>query len=74
MVDDRLAEVAELADALDSESSARNGRGGSNPLFGTRCHTRTYVDLAFVLFLATLHLAHLWHTTMTSTLPCHGRD
>gem|GEM_PF-5133991 len=30
-----LAEVAELADALDSESSARNGRGGSNPLFGT---------------------------------------
>ena len=27
--------MAELADALDSESSARNGRGGSNPLFGT---------------------------------------
>jgi hypothetical protein len=31
--------VAELADALDSGSSVRNGRGGSNPL------TRTDKDL-----------------------------
>ena len=44
MVDDRLAEVAELADALDSESSARNGRGGSNPLFGTRCLTGVTIN------------------------------
>lgn len=29
------AEVAELADALDSGSSVLNGRGGSSPLFGT---------------------------------------
>ncbi len=30
--------MAELADALDSGSSVRNGRGGSNPL------TRTYIS------------------------------
>jgi hypothetical protein len=29
------AQVAELADALDSGSSVRKGRGGSNPLLGT---------------------------------------
>ncbi len=30
-----IAEVAELADALDSGSSPRKGGGGSNPPFGT---------------------------------------
>ena len=30
-----IAEVAELADALDSGSSVLFGRGGSSPLFGT---------------------------------------
>ena len=30
-----IAEVAELADALDSGSSVRQGCAGSNPAFGT---------------------------------------
>ena len=35
----RIAEVAELADALDSKSSVLNGRVGSSPTFGTYAPT-----------------------------------
>src|SRR6266852_3397671 len=34
-LDHQRAEVAELADALGSGPSSRNGSGGSSPLFGT---------------------------------------